>query len=167
VTDDAWEQQLAAVWATVDTRGEEEFRAAVDALVAELPDDDPVGLYERGGALDSTGHSDQAIPFYRRALAGGLDEERRRRTVISLASSLRNVGRPEESVDLLTAELGRRSDQLDDAVRAFLALALVDTGRERDAVALLLTTLAPHLPRYQRSVANYARLLTEREPWQP
>jgi hypothetical protein len=38
---------------------------------------------------------------------------------------------------------------------------MVDTGRERDAVALLLTALARHLPRYQRSVANYARLLTE------
>lgn len=161
MTDDPWEQRLAAVWATLGRRDEAEFRAAVDDLVAELPEDDPVGLMERGGALDSTGHSDLAIPLYRRALEGGLDGERRRRTVISLASSLRNVGRAEESVELLTEELGRHSDQLDDAVRAFLALAMVDTGRERDAVALLLTALARHLPRYQRSVANYARLLTE------
>ena len=44
----------------------------------------------------------------------------------------------------------------DDAVSAFLALALVDTGREREAVSLALGALAPHLPRYQRSLANYA-----------
>jgi hypothetical protein len=44
-------------------------------------------------------------------------------------------------------------------VRAFLALALVDAGREREAVAHALTALAPHLPRYQRSLANYAREL--------
>ncbi len=78
---------------------------------------------------------------------------------IQLASSLRNVGQVAESVALLTAERDAGSDELDDAVSAFLALALVDTGREREAVAITLAALAPHLPRYQRSVANYARLL--------
>jgi hypothetical protein len=33
------------------------------------------------------------------------------------------------------------------------------TGREREAVALALGALAPHLPRYQRSVGSYAREL--------
>jgi Tetratrico peptide repeat len=88
----------------------------------------------------------------------------RRRVVIQLASSVRNLGKPEESVALLTTELDAGSDHLDDAVRAFLALALVDVGREREAVAVALATLAPHLPRYQRSLANYARLLVDAEP---
>jgi Tetratrico peptide repeat len=35
---------------------------------------------------------------------------------------------------------------------------------EREAVSLALAALAPHLPRYQRSLANYARLLTEEKP---
>jgi hypothetical protein len=52
----------------------------------------------------------------------------------------------------------------DDAVRAFLALALIDSGRAPEALCHALTALAPHLPRYQRSVANYARLLVEDEP---
>ncbi len=64
--------------------------------------------------------------------AGG---ERRRRAMIQLASSLRNLGRPEESVALLTTELDAGSDHLDDAVRAFLALALTDVGREREAAS--------------------------------
>jgi len=46
-------------------------------------------------------------------------------------------------------------------VNAFLALALVDTGREREAMSVALTALSRHLTRYQRSVANYARLLAE------
>lgn len=46
----------------------------------------------------------------------------------------------------------------------FLALALVDVGREREAVALALGALAPHLARYQRSMGNYARLLVEGDP---
>jgi hypothetical protein len=95
---------------------------------------------------------------------GCLTGERRRRAVVQLASSLRNTGAVQTSVELLRAELEQPGDHLDDAVRAFLALALTDTGHEREAVALLLTALAPHLPRYQRSVANYARLLTEPDP---
>ena len=60
---------------------------------------------------------------------------------------------------MLTAELDAESDALDGAVRAFLALALVDDGREREAVAVALTALSEYLPRYNRSVARYAREL--------
>jgi hypothetical protein len=41
-------------------------------------------------------------------------------------------------------------------VRAFLALALVDLGREREAVAHSLVALSRYLPRYNRSLARYA-----------
>jgi hypothetical protein len=81
--------------------------------------------------------------------------------VIQMASSLRNLGQSADSVALLTAEREAGSDDLDDAVSAFLALALVDTGREREAVSVALTALSPHLTRYQRSLANYARLLAQ------
>ncbi|MGC9666905.1 tetratricopeptide repeat protein [Planosporangium sp. 12N6] len=159
-----WEQRLADAWASIDRHDEADFRALIDALVAELPSGSAVGPFERAAAFDSTGHSDRAIPLYREALDRGLTGERRRRAVIQMASSLRNLGRAEESVALLTAELGAGSDHLDDAVRAFLALALVDVGRDREAVSLALGALAPHLPRYQRSLANYARLLMEPDP---
>nr|WP_246324649.1 tetratricopeptide repeat protein [Petropleomorpha daqingensis] len=132
-------------------------------MTAELPDDDAAGAFERAAARDSTGHSDLAVPLYRQALERGLTGERRRRAVIQLASSLRNTGDVATSVELLEGELARTSDGLDDAVRAFLALALVDSGREREAVSHALIALAPHLPRYQRSTANYARALVEEE----
>jgi thioredoxin-like negative regulator of GroEL len=152
-----WEQRLAAAWASIDELSEEDFRALIDDLAGELPDGSAIGAFERAAAFDSTGHSDRAVPLYRQALAAGLEGERRRRAVIQMASSLRNLGQPEESVALLTAELDAGSDELDDAVRGFLALALVDVGREREAVSHALIALAPHLPRYQRSLANYAR----------
>jgi Tetratrico peptide repeat len=154
--DQGWEQRNAALWATLDDRAEDDFLAAIDELSAELPAGDPVAAFERGAARDSTGHPDQAVPLYREALAAGLSGLRRRRATIQLASSLRNLGHVAESVDLLRAERAAPSDELDDAVAGFLALALVDAGREREAVAIALTTLAPHLPRYQRSLANYA-----------
>jgi tetratricopeptide (TPR) repeat protein len=156
-----WEQRVADLWASIDDRSEDEFLARMDELVAELSADSPRGAFERASAFDSTGHPDQAVPLYRRALELGLDGELRRQAVIQLASSLRNLGQPQESVELLIAERARRSDELEDAVSAFLALALVDVGREREAVSVALEALAPHLPRYQRSLANYARLIAE------
>ncbi len=156
-----WEQRLAALWATIDQQPEQEFLGQMAQLVAELPVDDAVGIFEWAASLDSTGHSDRAVPLYRRALALGLPGIRRRRAVIQMASSLRNLGQAEESVTLLRAEREVDSDELDDAVSAVLALALVDTGHEREAVSIAVAALAPHLPRYQRSMANYARLLLE------
>jgi thioredoxin-like negative regulator of GroEL len=156
-----WEQRLAGAWASIDERSEADFLALIDELAAELPEGSAIAAFERACSFDSTGHSDRAVPLYRQALETGLTGERRRRAVIQLASSLRNLGRPQESVALLTDELDAGSDHLDDAVRAVLALALTDVGREREAVSLAVGALAAHLPRYRRSMANYARLLVE------
>jgi tetratricopeptide (TPR) repeat protein len=133
----------------------------MEALAAERAADNPVAIFERASAQDSTGHSDRAVPLYRQALALGLHGERHRRAVIQLASSLRNTGHAQESVALLTAELTAESDHLDDAVAAFLALALADTGQEREALSIALTALASHLPRYRRSLAAYAANLAD------
>lgn len=161
---DEWEERVAAAWATLEDYDEDhaaDFRAVIEALVAELPVDSPVAPFERACAWDSTGHSDKAVPLYREALERGLSGYRARRTSVQLSSSLRNIGRPEEGVKLLTAELDAPSDELDDAVRAALALCLADLRREREGLSLVLGALARHLPRYQQSMANYARLLVE------
>jgi hypothetical protein len=154
--DAAWEQRNAALWATLEHTPEDRFVVAIDTLAGELPDDDPAGPFERAAARDSTGHSDQAVPLYREALALGLTGIRRRRATIQMASSLRNLGHGDEALRLLFAERDQPSDELDDALAGFLALALADAGREREALTIALTALAPHLPRYQRSLANYA-----------
>jgi thioredoxin-like negative regulator of GroEL len=156
-----WVQRLGRLWASIDELPAEDFLAAMEKLVGELPEDDPVGLFEHASALDSTGHTELAVERYRRALARELPGQRRRRAVIQLASSLRALGQAEESVALLTAELAAASDDLDDAVRAFLALALTSVGREREAVAVSLTALAPHLVRYSGSLAAYAQQIAE------
>ena len=115
-----WERRLAEAWSAADSLSEAQLRELIERLAAELPPESPVGLFERAGSFDSTGRSDLAVPLYRRALDGGLTGERRRRAVIQLASSLRNIDEAEESVALLRAELYERSDQLDDAVHAGL-----------------------------------------------
>jgi hypothetical protein len=162
MTDD-WEQRNAEAWAAIDSMEPADFRARIDALAAELPDGAAVADFERACAWDSTGHSDKAVPLYERALKTGLTGIRRRRAVIQMSSSLRNVGQVERSVELLTAEMNAGSDELDDAIRAVLALCLADVGRAREGVSLAVGALARHLPRYQRSMANYARLLVEQD----
>lgn len=154
------EQRLADAWASIEKYDDgAEFQQVIEDLASELPAGSAIGDFERAAAFDSTGYPDLAVPLYQRALKGGLTGERRRRAVIQLASSFRNLGRAEEAVALLEPELEHSSDHLDDAVHAFLALSLADVGRPREGLSLALESLAPHLPRYQRSLGNYARLL--------
>jgi hypothetical protein len=167
-----WEQRVARAWASIDDYEDRdgEFRALIDSLAAERPDGDPVAAFERACAWDATGHSDRAVPLYQWALDHGLTGYRRRRAVIQMCSSLRNIGQAEKAVTLLEAErdidpatLDEAARALADAISAVLALCLADAGREREAVSVAVAALAPHLPRYQRSMANYARLLRDQQ----
>lgn len=161
MTDKDWQQCLDALWAEFDQHEPDDFVGKIESLTAGLPPGDAVALFERASANDSVGREQQAAPLYRQALVAGLAGQLRRRATIQLASTLRNLGQADESIALLTAEQQAGSDELDDAVTAFLALSLVDTGREREAVALALTALARHLPRYNRSLAGYAEALIQ------
>ena len=89
---------MSDLWAAIDEFPPDEFVARVDALAAELPAGSAIGLFERGCARDSTGHPAEAATFYKSALDAGLIGERRRRAIIQMASSLRNlVGLPRPS----------------------------------------------------------------------
>ncbi|WP_286899533.1 tetratricopeptide repeat protein [Thermocrispum sp.] len=156
-----WETELAEVWAQLDDLPPETFRRRIDELAARCPHGGGVADFERASAFDSTDCPEQAVALYQQALSAGLTGLRRRRAVIQLASSLRNVGRAEEGVRLLERELETHSDELDDAVRATLALALADVGRSREAVGHAVYALSRHLPRYQRSMAAYGRELID------
>jgi tetratricopeptide (TPR) repeat protein len=160
-TNKAWEQRITDLWAAIDDYEADDFVARIDSLAAELPAGSAIAFFERACAQDSTGHPDRAVPLYQAALERGLTGIRRRRAIIQMASSLRNLGNAEKAVALLTAELDESSDELDGAVKAFLALALFDVGREREAVAHSLAALSQYLPRYNRSLARYARELVE------
>ncbi|MFI6642407.1 tetratricopeptide repeat protein [Streptomyces sp. NPDC050504] len=160
-----WDERVAALWDAYD--GDDEpvaFRARTAALAAELPAGHPRALFELASASDATGEEAEAAAYYERALAAGLSGDKRREAVIQYGSTLRNLGRAAEAVDLLYAERAAHSDRLDDPLAAFLALALHDAGRGEEALALTLTTLAPHLPQYAKSVRYYANELHSEGP---
>ena len=156
-----WDRRASEHWMRIDDFDEAAFGARLETLLAELLPDSPTATFERAAVLDSFGHPDRAVPRYREALAAGLSGERRRRAVIQMASSVRNLGDPQRAVDLLTAELALPADHLTGAVRAVLALALSDVGRSREAVGVAVTALAAYLPRYNRSMARYAASLID------
>ena len=158
---DDWQDRVDAVWAD-ETLAETEVIARIDALAAERPDDDPVALFERAGARDSAGLEAEAEVLYRRALDRGLDEERRTRATIQLASTIRNLGKIDEAREMLRTEYEREArGPLHDAAAAFYALALVSAGEAERAASIALETLAPHLPLYTRSVTGYAREIAD------
>lgn len=155
-------RRVAALFALIDDHKEGEFLALVDALARELPEGDADGLFHMACARDSWGHSDLAVPLYREALErGGLTGENRRRAVIQMSSSLRNIGEVEAALAQLEAERAHGSDHLGDALDAATALCLASLGREREGLSLALVALATHLPRYNRSIADYGRALLE------
>jgi tetratricopeptide (TPR) repeat protein len=138
---------------------------AMDALAADAPDP-ALALFERGGSRDSGGRPDEAEPLYREALALGLPDDERAQCTIQLASTVRNLGRPDESLPLLSAEFDSRPESpYAGAAAATRALALASLGRPTEALVAALHGLANTLPRYQRSMHAYADdLLAEERP---
>jgi tetratricopeptide (TPR) repeat protein len=157
--DPIWEVRLAELWKRLDELTDSEFLAAMRTLTDELPIGHPVAHFELGAAHDSTGFPKEAVQFYELAMNAGLSGLRRRRLKIQMASSLRNLGQPQQAADMLFNEMKQPQDELSQAVAAFLALALSDLGREREGLAISLAALSTYLPRYNGSLARYAKSL--------
>lgn len=144
-----WDARVAAVWAD-DSLTDEERIVLIDAIAAERAGDDPRALFERAGARDAAGLEREAESLYRAAIAAGLSGPELPQAVIQLASTLRNLGRVEEALDLLRPEYERGAAvELRDEVAAFYALTLVSAGQPDAAASVALATLAPHLTRYR------------------
>jgi len=161
-----WQGRVAATWKIADSLTPQELVRTIDTLCGERPADDPYAQFERACARDTAGIEDEAEPLYRAALASGaLDPYRHARASIQLGSTLKHLGRLDESEQLLLAQLERCRAEgagaaLHDEVRAVLAFTWIAQGRTLEAAALALETLAPHLTRYQRSMAANARALS-------
>ena len=166
--DPAWEARVAALWERARSLPPDELVRAADELANELEPGDARASFERACARDTAGFESEAEKHYRAALASGqLDAYRSSRASIQLASTLRILGHLSESEQLLVAELDRHMAEgheraLHDEARATLALTYVAQGRAVEAAGLALSALAPHLSRYNRSVAgNAAELVTK------
>lgn len=116
-------------------------------------------------ALDREGREEEAVVHYDAAwrLGGPAPDEDRAGFLLGYGSTLRNVGRVDESLAVLDGALVEFPD--DQALRCFRALALHSLGRHAEAmaamleVALALRAGSPAIARYARAIQSYRDLL--------
>ena len=156
-----WEEELKTIWNQLGTVSNDDFIDRIKMHTDKISTGEPNAIadFEKACAYDSTGFEKNAEPLYRSALEMGLTGLRRRRARIQLASTLRNNGKFYESIKILREEKANYSDELDDAVNAFLALSLSSVNDDKEALSLVLASLSAHLPRYNKSVFNYSKEL--------
>ncbi|GAA1831625.1 tetratricopeptide repeat protein [Agromyces salentinus] len=135
--------------------------AALEPIAEAHPHDARV-LYEMGGAYDTAGEEATALGFYERAMAEGLEGDLRRRCFLQYGSTLRNLGRYDESLSVFARARAEFPDSV--ALGAFEALTLHASGRASTALGSLLTLLADHvqaedLERYKPAMRGNAEYL--------
>ena len=117
-------------------------------------------------ALDREGREAEAAERYDAAFRLGGPSSDRAGFLLGYGSTLRNVGRLDESLAVLRAATAEFPD--DQALRCFLALTLHDVGRHGEAlvtlldVALALRAGSPSLGRYARALGAYRDELSGR-----
>jgi tetratricopeptide (TPR) repeat protein len=132
-------------------------RALALLLLAEHPDDTALNL-QAAWTHDTMGLEIEAVPFYERAIAAGLDGEDLRGALLGLGSTYRVIGRDADAVRTLAQGVSRFPD--DGAMRAFYALALHSAGEDTQATQeflhiILGTSQDPRINRYRRALTEY------------
>lgn len=137
----------------------EQACALAVTLAAQEPHDAEL-QYETACVHDYLGREASAVPFYLAALRGGLSEAHRRSAYLGLGSTYRALGRHAEAERTLREGLVRCGDAAE--LKTFLAMALHNLGRSKEAVELLLTLLAqtsahPEVQAYREAILFYAQ----------
>jgi len=116
-------------------------------------------------ACDREGREREAVVHYDAAYSLGVPADRRRRFLVGYGSTLRNVGRLEESVAILGEAVAGDPDYA--PFKVFLGLALHSSGYHAAAVATLLGALLDlesggSLDGFERAVGEYQKELLDR-----
>jgi tetratricopeptide (TPR) repeat protein len=157
------DDRLDAIFAA---RNRDDMAPTIAALLPLLQrhPDNPRVLYEVGGAYDTAGDEEQAVGYYERAIAAGLDGDFARRCALQYGSTLRNLGRLDESLAVFARARAEHPDSA--SLAAFEALTLHAAGRMDAAVAALLDVVADHvvsedLERYKPALRGNAEYLRD------
>jgi tetratricopeptide (TPR) repeat protein len=139
--DDPIETEIAAGHMLVDAGLTDQALARFRALVERLPRD-PRTHFALASALDGAERETEAIPVYAETIRLRPTGELLARAYLGLGSSLANVGRHAEALEVLSG--GSRRFPEHAPLRAFLALASARTGKSREAVIELVEDLLAH-----------------------
>ncbi|WP_309126996.1 tetratricopeptide repeat protein [Microbacterium sp.] len=139
MTDDALRAELDRIFAARDRDHMAPTIEAFTALLEQHPDDPDV-LYELGGAYDTDGQEQRAAGYYRRAMDAGLSGARLRQCYLQFGSTLRNLGRLDESIAMFDEGLERFPPS--ESLGLFRALTLHASGRPSAALGSVLELVA-------------------------
>lgn len=142
-------------------REQGEHEAALELaleLAAQSPGSAELQL-EVASINDNLGRESAAIPFYIKAIAGGLDEAGLRGAYLGLGSSYRVLGRYSEALGVLEEGIDKFPDAVE--LKVFRAMALYNLDRAKEAVASLLmllaeTSNAEEIRSYRGAIEHYA-----------
>jgi tetratricopeptide (TPR) repeat protein len=117
-------------------------------------------IFELANALDYLGREAEAIPQYKEALRLELPTECQAYALIQLGSSLRNVGRANEAIELL-AEAEHTFPEY-SSISIFLGLSLYIEGRYAEALKTVMEAMVRNvrtadMQHYTREMENYIR----------
>jgi tetratricopeptide (TPR) repeat protein len=146
--------------------------ADLEAVLADAEDrpDDVGARIAAAYACDRAGDEKTAVVHYDAAFALGVPAVRRRGFLVGYGSTLRNVGRLEESLAILGEAVAADPDYA--PFKVFLALALHSSGEPAAALATMMEAVlavaggAP-LDGYERAIAAYQRELIEKSLARP
>lgn len=161
MTTEQWEASITELWRRFDSLDREDGVGAMREMAEACPVTDGRAAFELAGMFDSMGFEVEACAEYERARELGLDEARHARLAVQYGSTLRNLGRLDEAIAVLRAAPTHESTG--SAPRIVLALTLHSAGRKDEALQVSIEAQIDTLPRYQRSMTNYAAALTEPE----
>lgn len=161
----ALQSRLREIFAARDRA---DMQPTIDAFLAVLVEhpDEPEVLYEVGGAYDTAGEEQTAAGYYERAMAAGLDGDALRRCLLQYGSTLRNLGRLDESLAVLEGARARFPGS--DSLKVWHATSLHEAGRHDAAFAIMLELVADRvrseeLLRYEAALRGNAAYLAERD----
>jgi len=137
----------------------EEACALAVALVAQSPEDTEL-QYQAACVHDFLGREASAVPFYLAAISGGLSAEHLRSAYLGLGSTYRALGQYAQAEHTLREGLVQFPDAAE--LKAFLAMALHNLGKSKQAIELLLTVLAQssnevHIQGLREAILFYAQ----------
>lgn len=151
-----------------DARDRAHMQPTVEAFLAVLAEhpDEPEVLYEVGGAYDTAGEELTAAGYYERAMSAGLGGDALRRCLLQYGSTLRNLGRLDDSLAVL--ERARAQFPESDSLKVWHATSLHEAGRHDAAFAIMLELVADRvrseeLLRYEAALRGNAAFLAERD----
>lgn len=141
----------------------EQARTLLLDLAAAYPDNAEI-TFQAAVAHDNLGLERESVPFYRQALALGLSGPDLERAYLGLGSTYRILGEYQHAEE--TLRRGVSEFPHNRALQVFLAMALYNTQRYKEAMELVLTNLMETtsdevLQYFKRPIVYYASHLDE------